>query len=94
MSSSIRTKHTTEGQIFDTDSKMVGIDNHCSACISHDQSDFVGDLCVANKRVRGFGGAKQFKIWTGLIDWTWEDDDGAPHQSIIPNSYYILDGKV
>jgi hypothetical protein len=29
---------------FDTDSEMVGVDNHCPGCILHVKSDFLGDL--------------------------------------------------
>jgi hypothetical protein len=34
---------------FDTDSANIGIDNRCSACISHVESDFEGLLCTATE---------------------------------------------
>ena len=30
--------------LFDSDAKQIGIDNRCSACISHDINDFVGPV--------------------------------------------------
>ena len=39
---------------FDTDSRPIGIDNRCSACISHKKEDFVGELKSTKKTIRGF----------------------------------------
>ena len=33
--------HAQQLATFDTDSKQIGVDNRCSACISHDVNDFV-----------------------------------------------------
>jgi hypothetical protein len=33
--------HAQQLATFDTDSKQIGMDNRCSACISHDVNDFV-----------------------------------------------------
>jgi hypothetical protein len=38
---------------FDTDSAVIGIDNRCSACISHVESDFEGLLCTATESWKG-----------------------------------------
>ena len=42
---------------FDTDAEYVGIDNRCSACISHEISDFIGNVSETKRSIKGFGGA-------------------------------------
>ena len=80
---------------FDTDSKLVGIDNRCSACISHDITDFVGTLTESNRTIKGFGGIRHTsQILTGTIKWRWCDNQGRVHKHTIPNSYYVPDGGV
>ena len=79
---------------FDTDSVPVGIDNRCSACISHKAEDFIGQLKDSSKSIKGFGGARTTNIKVGTLSWTWNDDGGKPHKFIIPNSYYVPSGKV
>ena len=80
---------------FDTDSEMVGIDNRCSACISHDIKDFIGPLKESKRTIKGFGGIKHTSnIMEGTIKWKWEDDEGKVHKHVIPNSYYVPDGRV
>jgi hypothetical protein len=86
-------KHDNSAR-FDTDSKAIGIDNRCSACISHDTTDFVGELRDSHRRIKGIGGILTSKIKTGTIKWSWEDDQGVIHDFIIPNSYYVPDTKV
>ena len=90
-----RQKSTYTGQrrvIFDTDSESIGIDNRCSACISNNVEDFVGQLTTTNRTIKGFGGTHIRNIMSGTIRWKWEDDDGNIHQFKIPNSYYVPDG--
>ena len=78
---------------FDTDSKPIGIDNRCSACISHDIKDFVGTLQTCNRTIKGFGGVSHTSnIMTGTIKWKWCDDQGRVHKHIIPKSYYVPKG--
>ena len=55
MSTSSTTIHANTS-IFDTDSKDVGIDNRCSACISHDIRNFIGSLSDSNRSIKAFGG--------------------------------------
>ena len=73
---------------------MIGIDNRCSGCITHVRSDIPGALKQCNKAIKGFGGAKTYEVWTGTIHWDWEDDQGKIHTMVIPNSYYVPEGKV
>ena len=92
--SSRPTQFTTECDPFDTDSEGIGVDNRCSSCISHVRSDFYGGLVETTRGVHGFGGRRQFRIWTGTIKWQWDDDQGESHTFLIPNSYYIPAGGV
>ena len=79
---------------FDTDSEQVGIDNRCSACISHKIEDFIGTPVRTKRTIKGFGGAKVSNIMKGTIKWKWCDDYGKIHSFKIPNSYYIPEGGV
>ena len=80
---------------FDTDSANVGVDNRCSACISHEAADFVqGTLKPCNRVVKGFGGSRVTNVQTGTLEWSWEDDSGAITTFRIPDSYYVPAGKV
>ena len=86
---------STEREVrFDTDSELVGIDNRCSACISHDPNDFDGPLEPSNRIVKGFGGSRTTNIKVGTLKWSWEDDQGIVTTFRIPNSYYVPEGKV
>ena len=79
---------------WDTDSAIIGIDNRCSACMSHLPADFIGDLQKYNRIIRGFGGTRHFNVQIGTLRWHWEDDKGKIHKFIIPKSYYIPEGGV
>lgn len=79
---------------FDTDSATIGIDNRCSACISHKLSNFEGPLTPTNRIVKGFGGSITRNVKMGTLKWSWEDDRGVITTFRIPNSYYVPDGKV
>ncbi len=87
----VSTKRETR---FDTDSADIGIDNRCSACISHVESDFEGPLVHCNRVVKGFGGSRTRNIKMGTLQWSWEDDQGDATTFRIPNSYYVPDGGV
>ena len=79
---------------FDTDSGLVGIDNRCSACISHKIEDFEGSMQEVNRSIKGFGGTRTYNVKMGTIIWKWTDEDGVQHKFKIPKSYYVPDGKV
>jgi transposase InsO family protein len=78
---------------FDTDSALVGMDSRASGCITHDRAD-CGTLKECNRRIKGFGGVRQFRVWSTTIKWSIDDDDGRTHLFKIPNSFYIPDGDV
>ncbi len=74
---------------FDTDYSPVGIDNRCSACISHCIEDFIDTPRPSNQVIKGFGGSRTAEVMTGTICWKWEDDNGMVHDQTIQNSYYV-----
>jgi len=51
-----------------------------------------GELKECHRIVEGFGGARQFRVWTGAVHWSWEDDQGCNHDFVIPNSFCVPDG--
>ena len=79
---------------FDTDSAKIGIDNRCSACISHCIDDFEGPVRRVNRAIKGFGGERVMEVFQGTIVWKWCDNNGMVHRFKIPNSYYVPEGKV
>ena len=87
-------RYVQESGPFDTDAKLIGIDNRCSGCISFERADFKGSLSESQRSIKGFGGTRHFRVWTGTLSWSWDDDNGMSHEFIIPNSYYIPEGKV
>jgi Reverse transcriptase (RNA-dependent DNA polymerase) len=88
------TVSTEREACFDTDSDDVGIDNRCSACISHVESDFEGSLVACDRVIKGFGGSRTRNVRTGTLKWSWEDDQGNVTTFRIPNSYYVPDGNM
>ena len=55
---------------FDTDSDPIGVDNRCSACISHIPQEFVGDLINSNRTIKGFADSKTSGIQIGTLLWS------------------------
>jgi hypothetical protein len=79
--------HQDEVVLFDTDAKAIRIDNCASSCISNDKRDFITPLKKVNKKFKGLGGTLS-EIYSGTIKWSIEDDDGVPHDLVIPNGLY------
>ena len=80
---------------FDTDSANIGIDNRCTACISHIADDFEpGTLRKCNRVVKGFGGSRVTNVQVGTLLWRWEHNQGIVTEFRIPNSYYVPAGRV
>ena len=71
---------------WDADSAVVGIDNRCTVCISHEAQYFIVELKDSNRAIKGFGGTKQCNVRKGTIKWHWEDINGKIHKFVIPNS--------
>jgi hypothetical protein len=73
---------------FDTDARAIRIDNCASYCISNDKKDFITPLKKLNKKLKGLGRTLA-DIYSGTIKWSIEDDDGVPHDWVIPNGLYV-----
>ena len=82
----------TRSMQFDTDSIECGIDNRCSACISHVRSHFKGPLTATTRVIKGYGGTKTHNIFIGTLSLRLEDDNGKITSFEIPESYYTPDG--
>jgi hypothetical protein len=71
---------------FDSDSKQVAIDNCSSRSLTTSRKDFVpGMIRKCNVAVSGVGGQIRCKI-KGTVCWTFEDDQGRPHDFLLPNT--------
>ena len=73
---------------FDTNSDQIGIDNRCSACISHVAEDF-DFLEDTNWVIKGIGGHQIHNIKKGTLQWKVEDDKGRGHEWKIKDSLYV-----
>ena len=80
--------HQDEVARFDTDAKAIRVDNCASYCISNDKRDFITPLKKVNKSLKGLGGTLA-DIYSGTIKWSIEDDDGVPHDWVIPDGLYV-----
>ena len=54
---------------FDTDSGQIGIDNRCTACISHRIDDIVGTMVESNRTIQGFAGGNIKNVKKGTLKW-------------------------
>ena len=55
--------------IFDTDSEPIGVDNRCSASMSHRIEDFVTQLTPTDLVVKGVAGSRTGNVMKGPIQW-------------------------
>ena len=94
MAMETRARNRTNNVRFDTDSAPVGIDNRCTACISHIAEDFIGQLHDSQRSIKGFGGTRTNNVKIGTLVWRWMDDNGKEFKFHIPNSYYVPSGGV
>jgi GAG-pre-integrase domain len=85
MAASHKSPH--DGHRYDSDSKLMAIDNCCSKCITNDLNDYIEPPAEVNMRVQGIGGTVTATL-CGTVRWDIEDDDGVVHQQIIPGTYY------
>jgi hypothetical protein len=73
---------------YDTDSKLIRIDNCASYSISFDKNDFITPLKPVKQKVKGLGGVLE-GLQTGTIEWMIEDDEGMPYVIQLPGSLYV-----
>ena len=55
---------------WDTDPGLIGIDDRCSASMSHDHETFM------QRTINGFGDTTHYKVHMDTLKWHWEDDQG------------------
>ena len=84
--------NTQQPTTFDTDSEPIGIDNRCTACMSHRIEDFESVPTPVDVVVRGYAGKETGGVMKGVIRWQWTDNAGMTHTHRIPGSYYVPDG--
>jgi hypothetical protein len=87
--------HATEGKLkyntpFDTNSVLLRINNCAMACMLPYKSDFITRLVPIRKRIKGVGGTAN-GIMMSTMKLTIEDNEGVPHDIIIPDSFYVPD---
>jgi hypothetical protein len=71
---------------FDSDSKQVAIENCSSRSLTTSRRDFVpGTIQKCNVAVSGLGGQIKCKI-KGTVCWTFDDDQGRPHDFLLPTT--------
>jgi hypothetical protein len=75
---------------YGTDSFLIGIDNHASAFMTNNETDFVGPIETINLKIKGIKGyLKTTKI--GTAQWAIQDDQGRHHCFDIPGTYLVPD---
>ena len=80
---SANNRRTGNTSRFDTDSKIIRVDNCASYCISNDLTDFVTELVPIKRKLKGSGGTVT-DIQSGTIRWSIQDDLGVIHNIEIP----------
>ena len=74
---------------FDSESYMIGIDNHASRCISNDINHFITALTPTPRSyLRGITGNLKVK-GEGTLVWSIDDDQGRSHKIKIKNCLYV-----
>jgi hypothetical protein len=73
---------------YNTDSKLIRIDNCVSYSTSFDKNDFITLLKPVKQKVKGLGGVLE-GLQTGTIEWMVEDDEGRPYVIKLPESLYV-----
>ena len=76
------------GRQFDSDSRVLMLDDGASVCITNDKGDFIELPTKVNHKVRGIKGHPK-ATYRGTIKWQVEDDTGPIHVMIIRGAYLI-----
>ncbi len=82
-----RVKHQPGRARYDTDSKLIRINNGASYSISFDKNGFITPVKPVRQKVKGLGGVGD-GLQTGTIEWMVEDDEGMPYVIKLPGSLY------
>ena len=76
---------------LNAESRILGIDNRASRCISTHRGDFIGELQPSMLTIHGYAGRTTNSLHIGTIRWKWMDDIGT-HEFLIPNSIHDPSG--
>jgi hypothetical protein len=77
---------------YDSDSKVILVDNCCRTSITNDLRDFIAPPRPARAKVEGYNGTTMATM-VGTVRWKIHDDLGNEHQLLLPNTYYSPEGK-
>jgi hypothetical protein len=66
---SAQTKPTQHLTSFDPDSKPIGIDNQCTACISRDLKHFESPPLSTGLAIKGFDGTRTTGVFKETLLW-------------------------
>jgi hypothetical protein len=73
---------------YDTQSYLIGIDNHASASMTNCKTDFINTANQANIPIKSIKRhLSTLKI--GTVRWIIQDDEGRPHRIDIPGTYLV-----
>jgi hypothetical protein len=79
----------------DTDSFLIGLDNHATCCMDNTIHNFVTKLTpTPNIRVRGVENQLMTAKGKGTVLWKIEDNIGVVHERLFPGTLYIQDLKM
>ena len=85
--------HYQEPIAFNSESYIIGIDNHSSCSITNNVNEFVGHLTPTDIRICGFQGATARASGTGTVKCKIEDDSGCVHEIQIKIMLFVPESK-
>ena len=77
---------------LDAESRILGIDNRASRCISRHRGDFFGELKPSTLIIHWYAGRTTKSLHIGTIRWKWMDNVRRTHEFLIPNSIHDPSG--
>jgi hypothetical protein len=86
----LNTHHTNVVQ-YDTGSVLIGINKLSSYMCTNSMQDFLPGTYSPDrtKSITGLGGPNQDTTGIGTVCWLIQDDNGALHEFILPNVWFI-----
>jgi hypothetical protein len=73
---------------YNTDSFLLGVDNHATAPMTNTKDDFVQPTKTVDIKIKGINGyLSTAKV--GTVRWTLQDNQGRNHQFNIPGAYLV-----
>jgi hypothetical protein len=73
---------------FDTDTYLIGIDNHASASMTNSETDFINPPVEVNLKIKGINGHLH-TTKVGTVRWMIQDNNGCTHRFDIPGTYLV-----